>query len=331
MTDKKTFGAFIKSKRTDKNLSQKELAEKLFVTEGAVSKWERGITYPDITLISDICNILDISEHEFITASTDTKARIINKQAKTFRIIRNTWFLFPTISYSVALLTCFICNLAVNHTISWFFIVLSSLICAYSFIPTFSLFFKDNKLIWFTITSFISICLLLLTCGIYTKTVFWVPVACIGTLIGYIQIFIPIILSKSKLSKYKFLISFSLTCFLTVLMLLIINTWYPFMLTSAILITLYAFSPVIICTIVCIFNFDAFLKTSICIFICSIACCFMHYFTNVLFNLNNKYQVDFNNWQNYINGNIYFICISSFVFIGLVFLVIGFFRTCKKA
>ena len=44
MTDKKTFGAFIKSKRTEKNYSQKELAELLFVTEGAVSKWERGLS-----------------------------------------------------------------------------------------------------------------------------------------------------------------------------------------------------------------------------------------------------------------------------------------------
>ena len=42
MTDKKTFGSFIKSKRTEKNYSQKALAELLCVTEGAVSKWERG-------------------------------------------------------------------------------------------------------------------------------------------------------------------------------------------------------------------------------------------------------------------------------------------------
>ena len=66
MTDKKTFGSFIRIKRTEKNLSQKDLAEMLFVTEGAVSKWERGVSYPDITLISDICRALEISEHELI-------------------------------------------------------------------------------------------------------------------------------------------------------------------------------------------------------------------------------------------------------------------------
>ena len=72
MTDKKTLGLFIKAKRTEKNDSQKDLAEMLFVTEGAVSKWERGVSYPDITLISDICRVLEVSEHELITASADT-------------------------------------------------------------------------------------------------------------------------------------------------------------------------------------------------------------------------------------------------------------------
>ena len=144
MTDKKTFGSFIKTKRTEKNYSQKDLAEMLFVTEGAVSKWERGVSYPDITLISDICCVLDISEHELITASTDTDTRKMKHEARKFRVIRGTWFWVPTISYAVALLTCFICNLAVNHTLSWFFIVLTALICAYSFIPTFTSFFKSK-------------------------------------------------------------------------------------------------------------------------------------------------------------------------------------------
>ena len=165
MTDKKTFGSFIKAKRTEKKYSQKDLAEMLFVTEGAVSKWERGVSYPDITLISDICCVLDISEHELITASTDTDTRKMKHEARKFRVIRGTWFWVPTISYAVALLTCFICNLAVNHTLSWFFIVLTALICAYSFIPTFTSFFKSKKLLVFTVTSFSSICLLLYSCA----------------------------------------------------------------------------------------------------------------------------------------------------------------------
>ena len=45
MTDKKIFGSFVKTKRIEKNYSQKDLAELLFVTEGAVSKWERGVSH----------------------------------------------------------------------------------------------------------------------------------------------------------------------------------------------------------------------------------------------------------------------------------------------
>ena len=113
----------------------------LFVTEGAVSKWERGVSYPDITLISDICRVLEISEHELITASTDMDTRKMKQEARKFRTIRNTWFWLPIISYGVALITCFICNLAVNHTLSWFFVVLAALICAFTFVPTVTSFF----------------------------------------------------------------------------------------------------------------------------------------------------------------------------------------------
>ena len=166
MTDKKTFGSFIKIKRNEKNYSQKDLAKLLFVTEGAVSKWERGVSYPDITMISDICRVLDISEHELINASTDTDTRMMKQEARKFRVIRGAWFWVPTISYAVALLTCFICNLAINHTLSWFFIVLSALICAYSFIPNFTFFFNSKKLLVFSVSTYLSICLLLFTCAV---------------------------------------------------------------------------------------------------------------------------------------------------------------------
>ena len=220
MTDKKTFGSFIKAKRTEKNYSQKDLAELLFVTEGAVSKWERGVSYPDITLIPDICRILDVSEHELITASVDTDTRKLKHEARKFRVIRDAWFWVPTICYAIALVVCFICNLAINHTLSWFFIVLSSLICAYSFVPTFTSFFASQKLLAFTVTSFTSVCLLLFTCAAYTDGLYWFPVAGIGVLMGYVLIFGTILLSKTKLSRFRFVIAFTALLVLTILLLL---------------------------------------------------------------------------------------------------------------
>ena len=42
MENKKTFGAYILQRRRELGMPQKELSEKLYVTESAVSKWERG-------------------------------------------------------------------------------------------------------------------------------------------------------------------------------------------------------------------------------------------------------------------------------------------------
>ena len=331
MTDKKSFGSFIKTKRTEKNYSQKDLARLLFVTEGAVSKWERGVSYPDITLISDICRVLDISEHELITASTDTDARMIQREAQKFRAIRGAWFWIPTISYAIALLTCFICNIAVNHTLSWFFIVLTALICAYSFIPTFTLFFKSKKLLVFAVTSYISICLLLFTCAVYTLTFFWFPTASIGTLIGYALFFLPVLLSRTRIKSYKFIISFAATFILTILLLLCINVFEPFMLLSAIKMTCYGFIPVFLCAIICTFRFEPFMKAGVCTLQSTVIYYPCVHIVNRLFNLSeSSYDVDFHNWAQNTSGNVLLIIVLSFLLMSAIFICIGFYRIYKN-
>ncbi len=60
------------------------MADKLYVTESAVSKWERGISYPDISMIQGICEVLEITEHELFTASDDYRQREIEKECKKF-------------------------------------------------------------------------------------------------------------------------------------------------------------------------------------------------------------------------------------------------------
>ena len=51
MTNKQAFAKFIAEKRNQAGLTQKQLASRLFVSDTTVSKWERGLSYPDITLI----------------------------------------------------------------------------------------------------------------------------------------------------------------------------------------------------------------------------------------------------------------------------------------
>lgn len=333
MTDKKTFGSFIKAKRMEKKYSQKDLAELLFVTEGAVSKWERGISYPDITLIADICRVLDISEHELITASTDTDTRKMKQEARKFRIIRSTWIRVPSISYGIALLTCFICNLAVNHSLSWFFIVLAALLCAFTFVPTISCFFESGKLLIFACSTYLSICLLMFTCAIYTGGLSWFLPVCIGVLMGYVLVFGSVFLSKTALKPYQFLITFGALLVLTILLELSIRIWHIFPLGRAVLMTCYGFAPVILCTGICVLPWDGFLKASLCIAPSAVMFYFTNYVAASLFGPSvTTYQVDFRNWERCINGNILLILLVSFLFASAILGVIGMCRIkkCRK-
>ena len=59
-------GAMIKRLREEKKLTQSELAEKIFVTDKAVSKWETGRGYPDISLVEALAKALDVSVIELL-------------------------------------------------------------------------------------------------------------------------------------------------------------------------------------------------------------------------------------------------------------------------
>ena len=60
------IGKFIATQRKNKKLTQAVIAEKLGVTDRAVSKWERGKGMPDVSLMLDLCKILDISVNELL-------------------------------------------------------------------------------------------------------------------------------------------------------------------------------------------------------------------------------------------------------------------------
>lgn len=64
----KTTGEIISSIRREKGLTQKDLAEKLNVTDKAVSKWERDIALPDINTLPKLADILNITIEELIAA-----------------------------------------------------------------------------------------------------------------------------------------------------------------------------------------------------------------------------------------------------------------------
>ena len=63
---KKTLGMMIAELRKEKGMTQLELAEKMGVTDKAVSKWERDLSCPDINSLPNLAEILGVSVDELI-------------------------------------------------------------------------------------------------------------------------------------------------------------------------------------------------------------------------------------------------------------------------
>jgi len=227
----KKFLETLSKKTNRKNLTQKELAEYLLIDTTAVSKWERGVSYPDITMIPDICKVLDVSEKELIESSTDNDYRNMKRESRKYNKIKNVVFYSFSTCYLIAVLTCFIVNLAVNHTLSWFFIVFSGCLCGFCFIPSITRFFRKYKLSVYLGSTLLSLIILYVTCSFYTSD-YWCYFAILATILGYFIICYPIIFSKQKAylneNDYKklkkfFLISYTVTIYiLTTLMLFLI-------------------------------------------------------------------------------------------------------------
>ncbi len=75
------IGAFISERRKAAGLTQKELAQRLGVTDKAVSKWERGQSYPDISLIIPLSKLLGATANELLSGGTDNGKDIAASQS----------------------------------------------------------------------------------------------------------------------------------------------------------------------------------------------------------------------------------------------------------
>ncbi len=159
------IGQFISELRKSKQMTQKDLADKLNITDKAVSKWERGLNCPDISLLSSISDILGVTTSEllngkkssdsFVRAEAnidDTEKNIDNKEESidnieknidnalqyaeknTKRRLKSLQDIFA-ISFSVTLLlgiiVCAICDMAISGTFTWSLFPISSSVFAW--------------------------------------------------------------------------------------------------------------------------------------------------------------------------------------------------------
>ena len=77
---KQTFGTMIATMRKENGMTQLELAEKMGVTDKAVSKWERDLSFPDINSIPKLADIFNVTVDELMQGKADTKANTENNK-----------------------------------------------------------------------------------------------------------------------------------------------------------------------------------------------------------------------------------------------------------
>lgn len=122
------IGAFICEMRKAQNLTQKDLAGSLGVTDKAVSKWERGASCPDITLLLPLSRLLNVSVEELLAGQKTQKPSSPKAITPAHAVKRPVSFLFAVSAvFLITVMTCFICDYYTSGMFTWSLIVLCSL------------------------------------------------------------------------------------------------------------------------------------------------------------------------------------------------------------
>lgn len=138
------IGDFIAKCRREKELTQAQLAEKLNITDRAVSKWETGKSMPDSSIMLELCDILDITVNELLSGERVGVVNADNYQKKAEEnlialkkrdennLSKNAivFILFST-ALAIGIVVCAVCDIAISGTFTWSLIPTSSIIFAW--------------------------------------------------------------------------------------------------------------------------------------------------------------------------------------------------------
>ena len=80
--ERNEFGAFVAANRKTLGMTQKELAERLHVTDKAVSKWERCLSYPDVTLLEPLAEVFGLGVTELLACRSGKPASAPEERAE---------------------------------------------------------------------------------------------------------------------------------------------------------------------------------------------------------------------------------------------------------
>lgn len=211
------MGNFIFELRKEKNMTQKELAESLGVTDKAVSKWERGVGYPDISIIQNLSEILGINVNELLNGRYDETVdksntskmndivlNVINysDEVKSGNRMKRIGY-FIGIVLIISDFICCIVNIALEQKFTWSLYPIGGSIVAWSVIMPIFL-NRKNKIMFSTLGLFVTSIPYLFLIQYLSNAKGWViPLALPITIISFLFIIISIYLfMKLRISKW---------------------------------------------------------------------------------------------------------------------------------
>lgn len=142
--DSRKIGQFIAEQRKAKQMTQKDLALQLNITDKAVSKWERGLSCPDITILSSVAEILGVTVSELLEGEkSEGRAEILEKSVgnalqyadntvkSRVKSLQKLWLIVFTALLAAAIVVCAICDMALSGTLTWSLYPISSMVFAW--------------------------------------------------------------------------------------------------------------------------------------------------------------------------------------------------------
>lgn len=148
------IGDLIIELRREKKMTQKQLAEHLHISDRTISKWERNIGYPDISLLQPLAEVLDIDVDILLSGKRENKQQATKNSSSSYiltyvseRMRKNTHILMGVLSLigMLAILICLLCDYANTNSFSWSLIVAISILYAIAILACF-LFAKKEKI-----------------------------------------------------------------------------------------------------------------------------------------------------------------------------------------
>ena len=231
MMNQTEIGKFIAKCRKEKKLTQAQLAEKLNITDRAVSKWETGKSMPDSSIMLELCEILGITVNELLSGeeidmeSFEKKAdenlialKWKDENNMTKNVIISILF---SVSLLIGIMVCLICNIAISGNLTWSLIPVSSIVFAWviSF-PSIILGKKGIVVSLISLSVFIIPYLFLLGNLIKVKEVFSVGAVLAVTSIAFLWI---IAATFNHIGKTRKLIALGTTFLLAIPFVIIVN------------------------------------------------------------------------------------------------------------